>query len=873
MFNSRLWKRTLAERSEDPARVARERLRSAYLSFRERAGMLAGEIARDLPEFTVHDLTHLDALWEMGDLVTPDSFELTPSEAFVLGSAILIHDLGMGVAAYSDGVKELRATPTWGDALASIRQEEGAYPMRYAELSALERRADAVALRSLHARHAERLCGVTWTNGGRSYGLLEDSGLREAFGAVVGRIAHSHWWPTSELPLGLPPLIGACTWMPEGWTVDPVKVACLLRVADAAHIDARRAPTFLMALRKFDSSAKVHWDAQSRLQKPLLRHDRLLYTAGSGFGVEQADAWWTCYDLLAALNKELREVDQLLLDTGRSVLAAKGVLGIDHPERLAQYIPPIGWKPIDAQVRISDVPALIEKLGGRALYGNRPEVALRELIQNATDAVRARRILEGRPANWGEVVVRLRSEGGCHVLEVEDSGIGMSARTLASTLLDFGSSYWWSDAAREEHPGLASKGFVPTGRFGIGFYSVFMISDSVAVASRRVEEGPRDTHVLEFREGLRRRPILRKADAAEFLREPGTIVRAVLRLPPHEKGGLLFAEREGRTTIEEFVARLAPAVDVDLHVDDRGAKGRAVRARDWLDLPPSELILRGMGLDRRGSVHEAKEVAAKNAGRLRDVVAEHGEVVGRACIPVEDVDDVSYVSPRASVVVGGLDASHVPLWGLFVGACTTASRSDASPIASAVSFKKWAEEQVSLLEAATDTPPAAIFEAAAIACGFGAPPGSLPIAKARRGWMNAAAIERLAAKVDVLVLTEAGPLHLQPDEVEDEAAVILDAGVLATSTLAATAPCSIDGLRWESIEELPPDDHAGSMNGTLAGVAVGAIARGWHAPVAEVVASSQFSSEEEPIWMEIGNRRRKRLEQMVYVILRRPPGR
>ena len=95
--DSPLWKRTLAvHKGSDQFRTERERIRSALLSFRERAAMLAQEISRDLPDYTVHDITHIDALWFLADLIGGERYELTPTEAFVLGGAFLVHDLGNG---------------------------------------------------------------------------------------------------------------------------------------------------------------------------------------------------------------------------------------------------------------------------------------------------------------------------------------------------------------------------------------------------------------------------------------------------------------------------------------------------------------------------------------------------------------------------------------------------------------------------------------------------------------------------------------------------------------------------------------------------------------------------------------------------------
>jgi hypothetical protein len=91
--------------------------------------LIGQEIARDLPDFTVHDVTHLDALWEMAELTAGRVDHLTPTEAFVLGGAFLIHDLGMGLAAYPEGKVALRGDKSWPDTIAAIlRRKLGRAP-------------------------------------------------------------------------------------------------------------------------------------------------------------------------------------------------------------------------------------------------------------------------------------------------------------------------------------------------------------------------------------------------------------------------------------------------------------------------------------------------------------------------------------------------------------------------------------------------------------------------------------------------------------------------------------------------------------------------------------------------------------------------
>jgi len=73
-------------------------------------------------------------------------------------------------------------------------------------------------------------------------------------------------------------------------------------------------------------------------------------------------------------------------------------------------------------------------LGGAQLYGRRPWVALRELIQNAADAIRVRRCLAGDGA-WGRIRVSLRKETYGTWLDVLDNGIGMRTAVPTGKLL------------------------------------------------------------------------------------------------------------------------------------------------------------------------------------------------------------------------------------------------------------------------------------------------------------------------------------------------------------------------------------------------------------------------------------------------------
>lgn len=141
-----LWQKTLARQLEpDVNDKEREILRVEFEHFRERAKILASEINRTLPEFTVHDISHIDALWDTAELVTKDYTDLNPAEAFVLGGAFLIHDLGMGLAAFPNGIEELKSSNLWKDVVSSLLRKELDRPAKPDEIKNLDSRIEKIA--------------------------------------------------------------------------------------------------------------------------------------------------------------------------------------------------------------------------------------------------------------------------------------------------------------------------------------------------------------------------------------------------------------------------------------------------------------------------------------------------------------------------------------------------------------------------------------------------------------------------------------------------------------------------------------------------------------------------------------------------------
>jgi hypothetical protein len=517
---STLWRSAFAEQEKDPDERDRQALAGAYQQLRDRAGDIVNEIHAVLPQLTVHDLTHADTLWDVASEVCGAEYKLNPLEGFVLGASFLLHDAGMALAAYPGGLKELEDSVEWRDAVVSILKQKGiedpSDSQRTRPDDDVRNEAIFQILRGRHASQAAALATAIWKHPitGHSMALVQNEDLLESYGQLIGSIAASHHWPLPEVARYFgDPTPASAAW-PREWEVDGLLLACILRCADASAIDETRAPSFLFAIRKPSGGSKRHWAFQNKIYPAKRRDDGLVFESKSPFSATESDDWWLCFDAIEVADGELRGSDALLTDRQRRPFAARRVIGAGNPDILIQSVKVVGWKPVNTQPKISDPQSIIERLGGKQLYGDDPLVPLRELLQNSVDAIRARRFLDPHFAPAandrfpGRILLEIKKVEGSNDfwIAVEDNGLGMSETTITRTLLDFGNSFWSSQAAAKLYPGLPSeRNFRPIGKFGIGFFSIFMYSEIAEVMSREFKAALDVWSILSFQHGVRGR--------------------------------------------------------------------------------------------------------------------------------------------------------------------------------------------------------------------------------------------------------------------------------------------------------------------------------------------------------------------------------
>ena len=469
-------------------------------SLRQTAEYLAETIARDVPSFTDHSIRHMDALWLVAEKVLSNQEiqRLSAAEAFLLTTGFYLHDIGMAYAATAEGRSRLQQTTEY---LASI----SAAPLEAQNSPDVIGRALAMAVRAKHAQAAEEL--AVGQIPGTTQFLIEPRLIREQFGITCGRIAASHHWSIDrvEAELGHQDRVP----LANSRSADLAFVACALRLIDYAHINRDRAPRLARDLRStlFADSA-VHWNAQQDIDGPERVANELSYR--TAIPITDVDAWWLYFDLLKGLDSEIRKVHAFL--GRRSVSAGRlsliGVRGADSPGSAAKFIQTAGFLPLEVGVRASSITRLVRILAGESLYGKNFMAPVRELIQNSVDATLLKKSVAKSEADvaLAQLPIKLRFDQSCspNTLSVKDWGIGMSAKVISEHLLTIASDYW-EGQYHFDFPGGAGD-FKPTGRFGIGFLSVFMLGDAVQVESEKLGE-PR--HSLTIR-GLGRRAELRE---------------------------------------------------------------------------------------------------------------------------------------------------------------------------------------------------------------------------------------------------------------------------------------------------------------------------------------------------------------------------
>ena len=117
IFKSSIWLETLDEKSSysEKYKDEVEALRSSFKDIRKKAEVIANHINESQPGLTLHDITHLDSLWETAHTIAGHDLKLNPIEAYIFGCSVLFHDLGMALVLWDESLELLKKSDEYND--------------------------------------------------------------------------------------------------------------------------------------------------------------------------------------------------------------------------------------------------------------------------------------------------------------------------------------------------------------------------------------------------------------------------------------------------------------------------------------------------------------------------------------------------------------------------------------------------------------------------------------------------------------------------------------------------------------------------------------------------------------------------------------
>ena len=435
--------------------------------------LLSKDVIRFFPTFTLHDGTHLAGVCKwMIRLLGDKKDDLTAEEAAMLVMAACCHDIGMSVS--DDQRKELEAELATGDYTEEWLEYFRKYPgdeVAYHESRTVTEEMLRKYIRENHSRRISEQLPYEWPD------VLTRRGIHRE---TLIRVCESHGESLSEL-LDLLPLADC----------DLNLCVVLLRLADLLDYDAARAPERLFRHLGLDHPetaeqkiSREEWNKNRSGWFGEIREGMITYTAR--FADPQTEHEVMGY--LAWLRSELILCNEFLSRF------SKRWQGLELPYRVVENVERVGYEAGDFHLTM-DQDRILELLTGENLYSD-PGVFVRELLQNAIDAVLTRRRLDpGFGEKGGKIVVHTWMDNeGYGWFRIEDDGIGMDEHIVKDYFLKVGRSYYTSDEYKAAmiHK-VRDTDFTPTSRFGIGILSCFMSdpdNNRLEVVTRRYSPGP-----------------------------------------------------------------------------------------------------------------------------------------------------------------------------------------------------------------------------------------------------------------------------------------------------------------------------------------------------------------------------------------------
>lgn len=477
------------------------------------------------PEYTDHSFTHLNEVMATAEsIITDESWDIITSEdisAMII--SVLLHDCGMHIT--EDGFYSLirdnypsiksqyvSAEPKWSvmwsdymaeakrfnsDKLRSIFDDTkpiSDIPENKIDLTTRNKLLIGEFIRRHHARIAHEIVfnGVPGTDG-KTLKLADEP--RRHFLDLCGFIAKSHNMSLRQavdalntkkkrehLGCHVPFLMG------------------VLRISDYTQIHSTRAPAQLLKLKSLISPiSSKEWkkhDAILDINHGLQDDPEELYIdAEPQNAIIFEDLRWLFKDMQRELDDFWAVLGEFygryddLLKLGIKIRRIRSSL-----DDVEQYIEDKSPNFIPKVLKFRTADSEMMELLIAPLYGDKPEIGIRELVQNAVDAclerddiVSKNNIIFKNPENYDVCVSVIEHDNYGEVI-VEDYGVGMTLDIVENYFLNIGASFRNSDRWKKAHETDGDSDINRTGRFGIGLLAAYLLGDELEVETRNINQ-------------------------------------------------------------------------------------------------------------------------------------------------------------------------------------------------------------------------------------------------------------------------------------------------------------------------------------------------------------------------------------------------
>jgi len=486
-------------------------------------------------QYTVHDISHINKMLKIAEWLIPETTKtkMTNAEWLMLTLSIYLHDLGMVVSK-----KEFAQRNSNSKFLEFKEKTLATATPEYKKVAEDEKYLYQEFVRS---NHAFRIREWLENRGQNIYGNADDQceilnqtldGLFEKFKNDLGMVCESHH--RDDLDDFNKYKISSKYGDDEQEVVNLNYIAIILRCADLLHITSDRTPSIERKLLDISNPISIlEWEKQQAVTSICPQAKRNLegnidetivkdtieihaYFSGS----DTAEAFFGLSSYLQYVKKELNACHKIAQVAKRQENA--------HHE--------FPWKSIDeSNIETEGFEAkkleftieqdnILKLLVGHTLY-NDSSVVVRELSQNAIDAIKLQSIEDSRNSHSSyNGKIRIEWNEKDRILSFTDNGTGMTIYDIENYLLKVGASKYRQKQFKETY-----KDFNPISRFGIGILTCFMVANDVDIETKSVSE--EWVNILCLR-NVNGKYLLKKETPSKtngYIQDHGTIIKLHIR--------------------------------------------------------------------------------------------------------------------------------------------------------------------------------------------------------------------------------------------------------------------------------------------------------------------------------------------------------